>query len=87
MACGTPVIAFNAGSVPEVIDHQVTGFVVDSEDEALTAVKRLNELDRRRVRERFDERFTATRMAKEYMACYRVLIKEESSTNSSIAVQ
>jgi glycosyltransferase involved in cell wall biosynthesis len=87
MACGTPVIAFNAGSVPEVIDHQVTGFVVDSEDEALTAVKRLNELDRRRVRERFDERFTATRMAKEYMACYRVLLKEESSTNSSIAAQ
>ena len=59
MACGTPVIAFRSGSVPEVIDEGVTGFVVDDEEQAVQAVKRLGELDRRRVRERFEERFTA----------------------------
>jgi Glycosyltransferase len=63
MACGTPVIAFRSGSVPEVIDEGVTGFWVDDEEQAVQAVKRLGELDRRRVRERFEERFTAERMA------------------------
>ena len=74
MACGTPVIAFGRGSVPEVVDEGVTGFVVDSEEEAVAAVDRLEELDRRQVRARFEERFTATRMAKEYVSHYQSLL-------------
>jgi glycosyltransferase involved in cell wall biosynthesis len=65
MACGTPVIAFNRGSVPELIDVGVTGFVVEDELGAIGAVEQLSELDRSKVRERFEERFTARRMAQE----------------------
>jgi glycosyltransferase involved in cell wall biosynthesis len=73
MACGTPVIAFRSGSVPEVIDDGVTGFVVEDEKEAIAAIGRLGELDRRRVRERFEQRFTARRMATEYLRHYETL--------------
>src|SRR5262245_60610611 len=73
MACGTPVIAFRAGSVPEVIDEGVTGFVVDDEAQAVKAVGRLGELDRRQVRARFEERFTARRMAEDYVRHYQAL--------------
>jgi hypothetical protein len=68
MACGTPVIAYRRGSVPEVVDDGVTGFVVDSEDEAVAAVKRIGGLDRRTVRATFEKRFTARRMAEQYSA-------------------
>jgi glycosyltransferase involved in cell wall biosynthesis len=61
--------------VPEVIDHGVTGFVVDSEAEAVEAIGRLGELDRRQVRARFEQRFTAARMAKEYLGHYRSLLE------------
>jgi glycosyltransferase involved in cell wall biosynthesis len=74
MACGTPVIAFRSGSVPEVIDEGVTGFVVDDEEQAVQAVKRLGELDRRGVRERFEERFTAGRMAADYVSHYQSMV-------------
>ncbi|HKU09477.1 MAG TPA: glycosyltransferase family 4 protein [Bradyrhizobium sp.] len=73
MACGTPVIAFRSGSVPEVIDDGITGFVVEDEREAVEAVKRLGEIDRRRVRAQFEQRFSAARMAKEYLAHYQAL--------------
>ena len=73
MACGTPVIAFRSGSVPEVVDDGVTGFVVDGEAEAIQAIGRLDELDRRQVRRRFEERFTADRMAQEYVRLYEQL--------------
>jgi glycosyltransferase involved in cell wall biosynthesis len=79
MACGTPVIAFRSGSVPEVIDEGVTGFVVDDEEQAVQAVKRLRELDRRRVRERFEERFTAGRMAVDYVSHYQSLVNGGSA--------
>ena len=59
MACGTPVIAFRSGSVPEVVDHGITGFVVSDEEEAIQAIGRLAELDRRRVRAQFEKRFTS----------------------------
>ena len=78
MACGTPVIAFRRGSVPEVIDEGVTGFVVDNEDEALAAIERIGELDRRRVRARFEERFTARRMAEDYLRHYEKLLQSET---------
>ena len=74
MACGTPVIAFRSGSVPEVIDEGVTGFVVDDGEQAVQAVKRLGELDRRRVRKRFEERFTAGRMAADYVSHYKSVV-------------
>src|SRR6266550_1766723 len=67
MACGTPVVAFRSGSVPEVINHGVTGFIVESEDDAVGAIKRLSELDRRKVRACFEQRFSAKRMAQDYV--------------------
>jgi len=77
MACGTPVIAFRRGSVPEVVDHEVTGFVVDGEEEAVAAVARLGELDRVLVRAVFERRFTATRMAEEYVHHYQTLVSRK----------
>ncbi|MFC3125899.1 glycosyltransferase family 4 protein [Pseudoroseomonas globiformis] len=73
MACGTPVIAFRRGSVPEVMDDGLTGFIVDNEDEAVAAVSRIPSLDRQQVRARFDERFTARRMAEDYVGIYEML--------------
>jgi glycosyltransferase involved in cell wall biosynthesis len=77
MACGTPVIAFRSGSVPEVIDECVTGFIVDGEEEAVHAIKRLGQLDRRQVRARFEQRFTADRMAQEYVRHYQSITEAE----------
>ena len=74
MACGTPVIAWRRGSVPEVIDNGVTGFIVDSIDEAVAAVGRVNQLDRHAVRAAFDQRFTAEVMARNYLRLYRRLL-------------
>ena len=74
MACGTPVIAYRSGSVPEVIDHGITGFVVDDEAEAVKAIHQLDQLDRKRVREQFKARFTAERMAREYTEVYKTLL-------------
>ena len=73
MACGTPVIAFNRGSVPEVIDHGVSGFIVHDEASAIAAVNRLDDLDRDLVRRNFDRRFTARRMAEDYVDLYEEL--------------
>ena len=70
MACGTPVIAFNRGSVPEVIDHGLSGFIVSDEAGAVAAIENLDRLDRRLVRQQFDRRFTATRMAEDYLDVY-----------------
>ncbi len=74
MACGTPVIAFNRGSVPEVVEDGLTGFIVEDETSAVAAVSRLHTLSRDRVRQRFEERFTARRMAEDYLGVYRELI-------------
>ena len=76
MACGTPVIAWPCGSVPEVIDDGVTGFVIDSLDAAVKAVRRAGEFDRRRCRRVFDSRFSATRMASDYLSVYRRLTRQ-----------
>lgn len=75
MACATPVIAWTCGSVPEVVDPGITGFVVDSVEEAVSAVSLIGNLDRRRIREVFDQRFTAARMARDYVAVYRRLLE------------
>jgi glycosyltransferase involved in cell wall biosynthesis len=74
MACGTPVIAINRGSMPELIDHGVTGFLVNSEAEAIEAVARLPEIDRAACRAAVAERFTVERMADRYLELYRRLL-------------
>ncbi len=71
MACGTPVIAYNRGSVPEIVEHGVTGFIVENEAEAVAALAKLDQLPRDQVRRRFEERFTARRMAEDYLDVYR----------------
>ena len=85
MACGTPVIAFRRGSVPEVIDDGITGFVVENEAEAVQAVSRLDELDRRTIRAVFEKRFTSTRMARDYVRCYRKLAKGNAKLGDGVA--
>lgn len=75
MACATPVIAYRSGSVPEIVEENVTGFVVEGEQEAVHAVSRLGQIDRRGVRVRFEERFTANRMAQEYLDKYESLMR------------
>ncbi len=76
MACGTPVIAFNRGSVPEVIDHGLTGFIVPDERAAVAAIENLDRLDRRLVRQQFERRFTSRRMAHDYLDVYQELIAD-----------
>lgn len=77
MSCGTPVIVFNRGSAPEVIEDGLTGFIVEDEAAAIAAVKRLDDLDRGAVRARFEQRFTARRMAEDYLATYLSLAADE----------
>ena len=74
MACGTPVLAFRCGSIPEIIEDGITGKIVDSEEEAVAALREILLYDRRAVRQRFEQRFTSTRMAKNYVASYRQLL-------------
>jgi glycosyltransferase involved in cell wall biosynthesis len=73
MACGAPVIAFNRGSVSEIVEDGVTGFVVEDVEGAIGAVDRLAQLSRERIRKEFEKRFTARRMAQNYLAIYRGL--------------
>lgn len=75
MACGTPVIAFNQGSVPEVIEDGLTGFIVDDIDAAVEAIGRIGTIDRSKVRARFEDRFSAERMARDYLGLYRRLLE------------
>ena len=74
MACGTPTIAFRCGSVPEIIDDGVTGFVVTSEDEAVAALREVKNISRARCRATFERRFTSCRMARDYVSIYEALI-------------
>jgi len=78
MSCGTPVLAYRAGSVPEIIDEGVTGMIVDDIDQARIALVQVAALDRRKVRSRFEERFTARRMAKDYVRVYRGLVRHDA---------
>jgi glycosyltransferase involved in cell wall biosynthesis len=72
MACGTPVIAFRRGSVPEIIDEGVTGFSVDDVDAAVECVARARGLSRKRCRERFEQRFQVARMSQDYCDVYEL---------------
>jgi len=76
MACGTPVVAWRCGSVPEVIDEHVTGRIVDNEDDAVMATREVIGYDRSRVRAVFDRRFTAEVMAQRYVQLYDQLARD-----------
>jgi glycosyltransferase involved in cell wall biosynthesis len=73
MACGTPVIAFRRGSVPEIIQDGVSGFVVDNEMQAAAALSRIADLDRQVIRQAFERRFTTRRMTIDYLGIYQRL--------------
>jgi glycosyltransferase involved in cell wall biosynthesis len=79
MACGTPVITFERGSVPEVIEEGVSGLIVNDDDAAVAAVPIAASLDRRRVRQAFERRFTVMTMAKNYLAVYERLAKRQAT--------
>jgi glycosyltransferase involved in cell wall biosynthesis len=83
MACGCPVIAFRRGSVPEVMDDGITGFIVDNVEEAIAACGKLDQLDRARVRAQFDKRFTSHRMAADYVTVYDKLIAKRFGKNQA----
>ena len=84
MACATPVIAFRRASVPEIVDDGITGFIVDSEEQAAEAATCLGRLDRARVRRVFEERFTARRMAEDYLNVYRRLIARDQPLREAV---
>jgi glycosyltransferase involved in cell wall biosynthesis len=79
MACGTPVIAFRRGSVPEIVEEGTSGFIVDTVEQAVAAVRRIATLDRAKVRGAFERRFTVERMAHDYLAIYRSLMSLHST--------
>ena len=79
LACGTPVLAYRRGSIPELIDHSVTGFISENLDEMVGQVAQLDTIDRRRCRQVFDERFTAQRMTNDYVKLYQQLVSESAA--------
>jgi glycosyltransferase involved in cell wall biosynthesis len=83
MACGTPVIAYRRGSVPEVMSEGITGFVVDDADGAVAAAEKIGSLDRAACRAYFEERFNVDRMANEYVNAYQRLIEEHAARTST----
>jgi glycosyltransferase involved in cell wall biosynthesis len=86
MACGTPVLAFRQGSVPEIIDQGVTGAVVDTMEEAVRMLPQVLALDRHAVRRRFEQRFSSARMATDYVALYHSLLKQPSMSGRGTTV-
>jgi glycosyltransferase involved in cell wall biosynthesis len=74
MACGTPVIAFNCGSVPEIVEDEVTGFIAKNVDAAVAATKLVSSLDRNVIRRRFEHRFTVEQMTAKYLDVYSRLL-------------
>jgi glycosyltransferase involved in cell wall biosynthesis len=87
MACGTPTIAFRCGSVPELIDDGVTGFIVDTEDAAVEALDHVGRLQRPRIRATFERRFTACRMAKDYLSIYESLVDAPPLSSAAHSIE
>jgi glycosyltransferase involved in cell wall biosynthesis len=84
MACGTPVVAFNRGAVPEVVDDGVSGFIVEDEIGAVAALNRLHKVPRKGVRQRFEERFTSHRMAQQYVDAYQSVIRAQKRSRFKV---
>ncbi|MFL6694766.1 MAG: glycosyltransferase family 4 protein, partial [Ramlibacter sp.] len=85
LACGTPVVAYGHGSVPELLEHGVTGFIVSDQHAAIDAARRVHCLDRAACRKAFEDRFTSTRMARRYLAVYRSLLGSRRRAAAEIA--
>jgi glycosyltransferase involved in cell wall biosynthesis len=86
LACGTPVVAFRRGSVPEVIEDGVTGFICDDIPSAVRALQNIEALNRRQCRDSFENRFTSSRMAEQYLRIYeRLLLREHFADSERIA--
>ena len=85
MACGTPVIAYESGSVPEVMEDGITGFIVREPDDAAEAISRVADLSRAHCREVFDTRFTATRMADDYTEVYDQMVRRTAEEYAELA--
>jgi glycosyltransferase involved in cell wall biosynthesis len=83
MACGTPVIAWSCGAMPEIVEHGVTGFIVESVEDAVASIPGLLSLDRRVVRQTFERRFSAQRMARDYVAAYARLLGGDVQARAS----
>jgi glycosyltransferase involved in cell wall biosynthesis len=79
MACGTPVLAFRCGSVPEIVEDGATGCIVSDIDQAVGAISKLLALDRRTIRSRFEERFSSARMAADYIRVYQKILRKNSA--------
>jgi glycosyltransferase involved in cell wall biosynthesis len=77
MACGTPVIAFDRGSMPELIENGKSGFLVNNVDEAVEAVARIKEIDRANCRRHVEQHFTVGRMINEYIQVYEIILDSE----------
>ncbi|WP_424629290.1 glycosyltransferase family 4 protein [Bradyrhizobium sp. SYSU BS000235] len=82
MACGTPVVAYNRGAAPEIVEDGVTGFVVEDETSAVGAIKNIGLISRTKVREQFEQRFTAKRMALDYLTAYRKVAQADEGRQS-----
>lgn len=82
MSCGTPVIAFNRGSVPEVVDDGVSGVIVTNVEEAVSAIEKINTISRTGVRKVFEEKYTASRMAKDYLKIYELLAEQQNHNSN-----
>jgi glycosyltransferase involved in cell wall biosynthesis len=83
LASGTPVIAFSNGSVPEIVEHERTGFIVESLDDAIKAVGEISSLSRRACRDSFEQRFSAGRMARDYVALFQRLLSDSEGDDGS----
>jgi glycosyltransferase involved in cell wall biosynthesis len=86
MACGTPVIAFRRGSVPEVVEHGASGFIVDNVPEAVAALSRIDGLDRHQVPQAFERRFITGRMTDDYLRIYRTLLNRAPGELAAVSV-
>ncbi len=86
LACGTPVIAYNNGSVPEILDHNKSGYIVHSIQEAAEAVGKIGQIDRHKCREIFETRFSSERMAKDYLKLYEKIIATRAHRGPSSTI-
>ncbi|PYR17821.1 MAG: glycosyl transferase, partial [Acidobacteria bacterium] len=80
LACGTPVVAFRRGSVEEVVEHGRTGFIVDTDEEAVAATRRVTTIDRRACRQSFEQHFTARRMVERHVSVYSQVINAKAAS-------
>jgi glycosyltransferase involved in cell wall biosynthesis len=86
MACGTPVIAYNCGAVPEIVEDGVTGFIVEDLEQAIAAAKHIEDIDRRQCRLAFERRFVAEVMARQYLEVYRELVERSRTAGQRMEV-